>query len=473
MLGRQPEREARVARPRSARCVVALAFLAALAPRAHALDLVDVWRAALDHDAEFAAARASRAAGEARRTQAGTLWKPTVALEAGGGLATTETAVRGARFSAPGFGQTGGVAFDTSVTNGASGRVALALRQPLVSREREVRQRQLEISGGVAEAEWQQAQQSLMLRSAERYFDAALAAEQGHLRTRQQSAVAKAYVEAQDRLRLGDRPITDTHEAAARAAALNAQRLAAETELELKKAALADVSGLAVGAQPLPLPAPGGRAAALDPLEVWLDRAASGSPLLRMAEAQLQSAEQEARKTAAALSPTLDLVAQVGRERLSGSGDFGSASNRTNSHAIGLQLSVPLYTGGLRSAQQTEAQARVAKAAAELETARRQVELQTRGAWLELRAGVPRTAALEAALEASRARLGATRVGLSAGDRTTLDLLNAENDMTAAELALLQARTRLLLGGLRLATLAGQLDEARLQQVNADLHPLH
>ena len=62
---------------------------------------------------------------------------------------------------------------------------------------------------------------------------------------------------------------------------------------------------------------------------------------------------------------------------------------------------------------------------------------------------------------------------MSAGDRTTLDLLNAENDMTAAELALLQARTRLLLGGLRLATLAGQLDEARLQQVNADLHPLH
>ena len=453
--------------------VIALAFATAMSTGAHAVDLVDVWRAALDHDAEFAAARAARAEGEARRTQAGTLWRPSVALEVGAGIATNETAVRGARFSAPGFGQTTGVAFDTSVTNGSSGRVALALRQPLVSREREVQQRQLEISAEVADAQWQDAQQSLVLRSAERYFDAALAAEQLRLLSRQQTAVDKAYVEAKDRFRIGDRPITDTHEAGARAAGLEAQRLAAETELELKKAALADVSGLTIGADALPLPAPGREAEALDSLQVWLDRAASGSLMLRMAEAHVRSAEQEARKTDAALSPSLDLVAQLGRERLSGSGDFGSASNQTNNHAIGLQLSVPLYTGGMRSAQQTEAKARLGKAIAELEGARRQVALQTRGAWLELSAGGSRTAALRAALAASTARLDATRVGLSAGDRTTLDVLNAENDLTAAEVALLQARTRLLLGGLRLAMLAGQLDEARLRQANALLQPSH
>ncbi|MGZ8260776.1 MAG: TolC family protein, partial [Caldimonas sp.] len=265
------------------------------------MDLVDVWRAAMGHDAAFAAARAARAAGEARRTQAGTLWKPAVVLEAGAGIATNETAVRGARFAAPGFGQTTGVAFDTSVTNGTSGRVAVALRQPLVSREREVQQRQLEISADVAETQWQGAQQSLILRSAERYFDAALAAEQLRLLARQQTAVDKAHVEARDRFRIGDRPVTDTHEAAARAAGLEAQRLAAETDLELKKAALADVSGLTIGAQPLPLPAPGREAEALDSLQVWLDRAASGSPMLRLAEANVRIAEQEVRKTDAAL----------------------------------------------------------------------------------------------------------------------------------------------------------------------------
>jgi len=456
---------------RLTRTLAAAAVAAGLAPHASALDLMDVWRAAAGHDAEFAAARAAGAAADARRGQASALWRPNLALQGGAGWATNESAVRGAHFSAPGFGQTNGVAFDTSVVNGTSGRVALALRQPLVSRERDVERQRLLIAADAADVQWHDARQALMLRSAERYFDVALATEQLRLLARQQAAVDQAHVEAQDRFRIGDRPITDTHEAAARAAGLRAQRVAAEVELQVKQAALADLSGLRPGAESLPVPAAGKAPAAPDDLPVWLDRVAGGSPAIRLAQAQWHAAEQDARKTDAALSPSLDLVATVGRERLSGGGDFGSASNAANNHAIGVQLSLPLYTGGMRSAQQTEARAAVDKAAADLESARRQAALQTRSAWLDLSVGSTRIEALQSALDASRARLGATRVGLSAGDRTTLDLLNAENDVTAAELALLQARIRLLLSGLRLAALAGQLDEARLQQVNGALQP--
>ncbi|MEO8309612.1 MAG: TolC family outer membrane protein [Caldimonas sp.] len=450
-----------------------LAIAAALASPAHALDLVDVWRAAATHDADFAAARAAHAAGIARRTQAGTLWRPGLTLEAGAGLATNDTAARGAQFSAPGFGQTAGVAFDTSINNGTSSRIVLALRQPLLSREREVQQRQLELAAEIAEVQWQDAQQALMRRAAERYFDTVLADEQLRVLERQQAAVDRARTEAQDRFRIGDRPVTDIHEASARAAGLTAQRLAAQTELALKRAALADLSGLAVEAARMPLPRPARSSATPSgPLESWLDEAARGNPGLRLAELQVRSAEQDARKTSAALSPTVDVVAQIGRERLSGNGDFGHASNTASNRAIGVQMSVPLYTGGLRSARQTEALALIDKAGAELESMRRQAALQTRGAWLELSVGLGRSEALEAALTASRARLDATRVGLRAGDRTTLDLLNAENDAAAAELALMQARAHLLLDELRLAALAGRLDEARLQHVNAALQPL-
>jgi len=452
--------------------LIALAFAAVLAAPVHALDLVETWRGAATHDADFAAARAAHAAGMARRTQAGTLWRPGVTLEAGAGLVTNESAVRGAQFSAPGFGQTAGVAFDTSVNHGTSSRAVLALRQPLVSREREVQQRQLELAADIAEVQWQDARQALMLRAAERYFDAALAAEQLRVLERQQTAVDRMRTEAQDRFRIGDRPVTDIHEATARAAGLTAQRLAAETDLALKRAALADLSGHAPGASALALPGSLRAGGGAGPLEPWLDTAAQRNPGLRLAEAQLRLAEQEARRTQAARAPSLDLVAQLGRERLSGSGDFGSASNSAGNRAIGLQLSVPLYTGGMRGARQTEAQALVDKAAAELESQRRQTARQTRSAWLELSVGSGRTAALDATLAASRARLDATRVGLRAGDRTTLDLLNAENDAASAELALLQARARLLLDELRLAALAGLLDESRLQQVNAALQSL-
>jgi outer membrane protein len=444
-----------------------------LSAGAQALDLNEVWRAAALHDPEFAAARAAHEAGLARREQAGALWRPSIQLEGGVGRAGIENATRGAAFSAPGFGAFGGVAFDTSVTSGTSTRVALALRQPLVDRERAAQSRQLEIAADIAELEWLDAKQALMLRSAERYFDAALAAEQLRVLTRQQAAVDQALLEAQDRFRIGDRPITDTHEAAARAAGLKSRRLAAETELELKRVALADLAGLQPADIPLPLPAAPVRVDDVGVLADWLALARQRNPGLGVAEARLRVAQQEQTKTATALSPSLDLVAHIGRERLSGSGDFGSASNTSSNRAIGVQLAVPLYTGGWRSARQTEARALVDKARADVDRSRQQVAFQTRSAWLDLTVGSSREAALASAAVASQARLDATRVGLQAGDRTTQELLDAENDAAAAELALMQARVQLLTNRLRLSALAGELDEKHLAQIDAVLRTRH
>jgi outer membrane protein len=441
----------------------------ALASGAQALDLTEAWRAAALHDPEFAAARAAHEAGLARRTQAGALWRPNIQLESGVGRASIENATRGAAFSAPGLGASGGVAFDTSVTSGTSTRVALAVRQPLVDREREAQSRQLEIAADVAELEWLDAQQALKLRSSERYFDAALAAEQLRLLTRQTAAVDQALLEAQDRFRIGDRPVTDTHEAAARAASLASRRLAAETELELKRVALADLVGPQPVGVPLPLPTAPVRVDDVGVLADWLAQARQRNPALGVAEARLRAARQEQNKTSTALSPSLDLVAHIGRERLSGTGDFGGASNTSNNRAVGVQLAVPLYTGGWRSARQIEARALVDKAHADVERARQQVALQTRSAWLELAVGSGRQAALSSAALASQARLDATRVGLRAGDRTTQELLDAENDAAAADLALMQARVQLLTNRLRLSALAGQLDETHLSQIDAAL----
>jgi outer membrane protein len=437
------------------------------APAARATDLLEVWRAATAHDPEFAAARAARGAGQARRDQAGALWRPNVALQAGVALADAESATRGARFSAPGFGESTGVAFDTSVTGGTSTRYAVSVRQPLYDRGRSAQSEQLRIAADVAERHWQLAQQALIVRSAERYFDAALGAHQLRVTAQQLAAVEQARVEAEDRFRIGDRPVTDVHEARARAAGLQAQSLAAQSDLEIRRARLADLMG-AVPAAELALPA-GTPADEPEPLAAWLGRAARDNPQVLLAEAQLRNAEQEARKTAAVLSPSLEAVAQIGRERITGSGDFGRASNTSVQRALGVQLTVPLYTGGWRSAKQAEALALVEQAGAELERAREQAVQQARGAWLELSVARSRTDALESAWRASLARLDATRVGLQAGDRTTLDLLNAQNDTAAAELAVLQARVQEQLQRLRLAAAAGALDEALLARLNGQL----
>lgn len=446
------------------------ASLGLAAPAAWSLDLMQAWQGAEQHAPDAAVARAAREAGAARGEQARALWRPSVILEGGVSYANGETAVRGAQFSAPGFGTSNGVAFDTSVTGGTASRYALGLRQPVYSRERSARSESLTLAAEAAQHEWVQARQALMLRTAEVYFDAALAAERLQLLQRQQRAVDKAATEAQDRFRLGDRPVTDVHEATARAATLEAERLNAETHLALARHTLADLTGLPATNTALPSPT-AALADALGTMPDWLARAERQNPTLKLAEASLRSAEAQARATSAAFSPTVDVVAQLGRERLSGDGDFGTASSTSRNSAVGVQLAIPLYTGGLRSAQASESRALTAKAQAALDLARQQVAQQTRAAWLDLAVGSSRTTALAASLEASRARLDATRVGLQAGDRTTLDLLNAENDAFAAELALLQARTRLVTDRLRLAALAGELDDATLQRANALLQP--
>jgi outer membrane protein len=311
-----------------------------------------------------------------------------------------------------------------------------------------------------------------MLRVAERYFDAALAAEALRVQRRQQESVERSLAEARDRFKLGDAPVTDTHEAAARAQAIRAEVLAAQTALTLKRTALDDITGWS--AQPLqalaPLP-PGevGAPPDLQALAAWLADAKAGNPQLRMQAASVEVARQEAAKYGAAAAPSLDLVASVAQDRLSGSGDFGSATNSLNNALIGVQLNVPLYTGGWRSARQDESLRLADKASADGERQAQQVALATRAAWLGLTVGASRVAALSEALVATRSRLEATRIGRQVGERTTLELLNAENDTAAAELALTQARVSLLLDQLRLAALAGKLDEAQLQRVNASL----
>jgi len=434
---------------------------------AQAMDLMEAWQATRQHDPQSAVSQAARQAGETRRTQAASLWRPGVMLSASAGRMTGETEMTGAHFSAPGLGQSDGVGFATSVNNGTSTRWTLSARQPLFNLERKAQGRQLELAADVAELEWQSAQQDLMLQTTQRYFDVLLVANKLALLREQQKAVELALSEAKDRFALGDKPVTDTHEASARAYALRAQVLATQDELALVQAALADATGvanpalqsLAGNANVLPVN--------LQSLTHWLAEVSEKNPQLGMQGAAVQVAQQEVAKYSKAAATTLDLVAQAGRDQLSGNGNFGAASNTASQQMIGLQLNLPLYTGGYRNAKQEEALRLQDKASAEMERAKQQISQQTRAAWLALQTGSARLLALAESHKASAARLDATRLGRQVGDRTTLDLLQAETDASSATLALLQARIELLINQLRLQALAGQLNEPALQAVNA------
>lgn len=159
---------------------------------AFALDLVESWQAALQHDREFAVARAASLTAQPRRDQANALWRPRVMLTATGGVAANATQTQGAQFETPAFGQSNNVAFSTSVNSGTLGRWAVTAQQPLYNPERRVQQQQLDLSAHLADLEWQAAQQTLILRTASRYFDVALAQETVRVLHQQRDAVERA-----------------------------------------------------------------------------------------------------------------------------------------------------------------------------------------------------------------------------------------------------------------------------------------
>lgn len=455
----------------NARTLLAGAVLALCATATPATDLLQVWQAARQHDPQGAVSEADRAAGATRREQAAALWRPNLGLSASAGWANGQSQMNGAQFAMPGSAPVSGASFGTSVNGGTATRWALNARQPLYSPERRAQVAQLQVAAQASEHAWQLNQQDWMLQTTQRYMDVVQAERRLALVLQQQQAVNQALTEAKDRFALGDAPVTDTHEAQARAQALAAEAIGARNALDMARQVLADVTGWPAQTLQLQAPVRVVTGQAIEPLATWVQRAEQHSPVLKLQQAQVQSAQQDIDKYRASASPTLDLVAQASRERLGGSGDFGAASNTQSQQMVGLMLNVPLYTGGWRSAKLQEAVHLHDKARAELERSRQQVAQMTRAAWQAVQSGQARLAALDAARTASQARLDATRLGRQVGDRTTLDLLNAQNDASAAELAWLQGQIDTLMAQLRLHAMAGQLGESQLQAVNATLMP--
>jgi len=448
----------------------ALLAAALCAPSAHALDLLQIWEQARQHDPQMQVVQATRSSVQAYEAQAQSLWRPVVMGNATVGAMSADTRTTGAQFAVGGQGPSTG-SFATSASAATSTRWSLQAKQALYSPERQVQQAQLQQAASVAEWRADLAHQQFMLLTVQRYFQVLLAERQQQVLKNQLVAVERSLTEARDRFAIGDLPVTDTHEAAARASGLQAQWLVADSDLQMARQVLAESTRLpteSLKPQAPKVTEPVTASPTLDQVLIQVREANTG---LRLKKAQWDVARQEVKKHQARGGITLDLVAQAGRDRLSGDGDFGPASNTQSQQMLGLSLNVPLYSGGYRSAKLQEAVSAQAQAEAEYELAVQQTQQQARSVWLALQTGPARLSALQAAWKASTARLDATRLGRQVGDRTTLDLLQAENDAAQAELTSLRAQTELLHTRLQLDALTGQLSVQSLQALNAQLAP--
>jgi outer membrane protein len=441
--------------------LIAALSLIGLTSATHAADLMSAWQSAQARDPEIAAARAMHEQAAFRLEQAKALWAPMVSAGGSFGMGGADSKTEGAQA----MGRSD-VTFETNVTAGALARANIGAQKAVINPEREAQSKQLELSAQIAQVQWQQAQQNLIMRTAQRYFDVAGAELTLSVLQRQQKAVQQAASEINKRQSVGDASVMDVQEANARVSEIRAHVLTQENNLAMKKVAYRQL----VGQEPTKLmhiTNMGLVPTQLADVNTWVQRAKQQSPHLQMMSLQQAIQSQEAKRIKASNGMTVDLVAQAQMDRLAGQSRYGSASNQMMQYMVGVQLNAPLSTGGLVEAREREALKQVEKLRYDQEAVELQTEQNVRDAWQSLSSATARLQALGQSQQASQARLIATRQAHRTGARTTNEWLGAEHDAAQAELAVLQLRIQTALDQLRLSAASGELSETQLRQVNA------
>ena len=316
------------------------------------------------------------------------------------------------------------------------------------------------------------AEQDLILRTAQGYFDVLLAAEGVRVLDAQLKAVEEQWVLAKRNFEVGTGTVTDVHEAHARQALSRAQRVAAVNELSSKQADLERMLGEPMALMPMRLAQTLPRINT-ERLSDWSQSAAANNPQIRVQQAALDVARREVSKSNGAHLPTLDLV--LSRSANYNSGTLSSPSDlesRVNTQQVGLQLTVPLFSGGGAQSRVREALALQEKAAAELEGARRNAEAQVRQAFAGVTNGQAQVEALQVAVEAGTNAVEGNKIGYRIGTRINPDVLNAEQQLFASLRDLSKARVETITQGLKLKAAAGMLQATDLAALELLLEPL-
>lgn len=422
--------------------------LFALASPVPAVDLIEVYRQAQEYDAAFATARANLDAGRERGPQGRAGLLPSLSLA--GNTVWNDQRI-----------ESGGVRTDRRYN---SHGYALTLTQPVFRWQNWVAHEQGQLAVALAEAQFVQARQDLILRVAQAYFDVLNAEVNLQAARAQKTAIAQQLEQAKKNFEVGTATIVDTYEAQSRYDLAAAQEIASENELEVRREALRAI----IGEVPARLAKLDVKKPILPPqpaqMEAWVEAAQRDNTAVQIQAKQVEIAAREVARLRAGHYPTLDVVANYGRNsNVQGGAGMVDSDNRN----IGLQLTVPLYQGGAVSSRVREAAALHVAAQSSLEGSRRQAALNARQSYLGVVNGLAQIKALEAALASSVASLESNKLGYEVGVRINIDVLNAEQQLFQTRRDLARAYHDTLLARLRLKAAVGSLDEADLQEINA------
>ena len=314
------------------------------------------------------------------------------------------------------------------------------------------------------------AEQDLMVRLSQAYFDVLASQDSLTFVKAQKIAVNEQLASAKRNFEVGTATITDTREAQARYDLVIAQEIAAENDLRVKRMALnmlvgkKDVSPKPlVNITDLPSPAPAN-------VDEWVIQSERVHPGVQKALLDWEVAKLEVDKAKSLHKPTVDLQASYSYAlNLDGTATSGTTTP-VNSHigisSIGILVSLPIFSGFSSDNRIKETLKLEDKAQADLEVVKRSVAQATRAAYFGVVSGLGQVKALKAAEDSSQLALDANKLGYSVGVRINIDVLNSQSQLFQTKRDLAKARYDVLLGNLKLRQSNGSLKAEDLQIVN-------
>ena len=431
----------------------------AFSPLVQAANLGDIYREALANDTQYAAALAAYQAGLEALPQARSALLPNVNADGNARYNDVRTTLPNG---------------DTNSGNSALGINAV---QPLYNKASSVQVEQAEEQVKIVAKRLDLAGQDLILRTARAYFDVLQAQDNIVLIRAQKAAITEELAAAKRNFEVGTATIIDTQEAQARYDLSIAQEIAEENTLNISLRALERIIGKPPAALDT-LADKAEQAVLIDPIirklseahamDDWATRAEEGNLNVAIQRYNKSIADQQIELSRAGHYPTLNAVAsyRYGRNQ-----SLGITLADINTALVGVEFTLPIYQGGLVDSRVRQAVANQEKARQDLNSALREATLNARQAYLNVTSADAQVHALERTVASTQLQLESTRLGVQVGVRTSLDVLNAQQQVFSGQQRLSAARYQFILAGLNLKAAVGTLSAEDLTTVDQVLRP--
>jgi outer membrane protein len=452
-----------------------LALMACMTPASGA-DLLAVYQRALQNDPQLREAEATRLAALEAKPQALSALLPQLS---GSGVVTRERDNGSSNTTEPATTGTGGspVVLESFPFDGrtvtTTHRYGVDLRQNIFRWENWVALQRADAQVAQAEADYQAAQQDLIERVAQRYFDVLAAQDDLEAQQVALTSINRQLEQAESRYQIGLIAVTDVEEARAAHDSGAATVIAAKRTLASTQELLREITGdafdyLARPIEPFELANP-------DPVseDRWVEMALQQNLSLVSSRLAADIARENVSSARGGHYPSLDLVGSHYKENSNGVDTFtdgtpaGGTTLDQTQRTIGLQLTFPIYSGGMVSSQVRQAVYQHRAAKERVERVARQTEHDARDSYLGVLSEISRVKALRRAVESNAISLRATESGYDAGTRTAVDVLQSRQLWVQAQTDYSRSRYDYMLNVLKLQQAAGTLSQQSLEKINS------